>query len=107
MCAQLDVPRSSFYAWRTRVGTLTYSAARREELKERIKAIYQKYKGTYGCRRIAAELNGENCEVSVGSVAKVMSELALAGIQRKADQRTTVRDEEDCAVRALVGRNFG
>ena len=106
MCAQLDVPRSSFYAWRTRVGTLTYSAARREELKERIKAIYQKYKGTYGCRRIAAELNGENCEVSVGLVAKLMRELALAGIQRKAYKRTTVRDEDACTFPDLLGRNF-
>ena len=103
MCTQLGVPRSSFYAWRQRVGTVSDSAAPRKELKGLIMEIYRKFKGVYGCRRIAAELNGDNVEVSVGLVAKLMRELGIAGVQPKAYKRTTVRDEDACTFPDLLG----
>lgn len=105
MCAQLGVPRSSFYAWRKRVGTLSDSAARRQELKVLIQGIYDDHKGAYGSRRIAAELNAQGHPASVGLVAKLMRELGIAGIQRRAYRRTTVRDEGACTFPDLLGRD--
>lgn len=106
MCDQLNVARSSFYAWRARVGVITESQARRAELKTHINGIYHEFKGTYGCRRIAAELSARGHEASVGLVAKLMSEDGLAGIQRKAYKRTTVPDTRAQTLPDLLGGVF-
>jgi putative transposase len=55
MCRMLGVARSSFYAWRNQAETVT--AARRRGLAARIERIFTDSRGTYGCRRVAAELN--------------------------------------------------
>ncbi len=57
MCQQLAVPRSSYYAWVQRVGTVTATAARRARLAEQIRACFEGSRRTYGCRRITAELS--------------------------------------------------
>lgn len=67
MCALLGVPRSSFYAWRHRVETAT--VVRRQELGGHIARIFERSRQTYGCRRVAAELNREGHPASVGLVA--------------------------------------
>ncbi len=54
MCRLLDVPRSSFYAWRTRVETPT--AARRRELAGHVRRGFDQSRQTSGCRRVAAQL---------------------------------------------------
>src|SRR5690625_7307903 len=101
MCEKLQVPRSSFYAWRQRVGVVTESQARREELKVLIQKIYKAHDGTYGCRRIAAELNGQGHPASVGLVAKRMRERGLAGIQPRSYKTSTVRGKAACRFSAL------
>ena|SRR5690625_2753782 len=93
MCAQLQVPRSSFYAWRDRVGTVTASQARREELKALISTEFARQRGTAGCRRIAAVLNEKGHPCSVGLVAALMRQMGLAAIQPRAWRRTTVPAE--------------
>jgi hypothetical protein len=75
MCRMLGVPRSSFHAWRHRAETVT--AARRRDLTARIERIFTASRGTYGCRRVAAELNREGRPASVGLVADLMRELGL------------------------------
>ena len=92
MCAQLQVPRSTFYAWRDRVGTMTATRARRQALKELIAAEFDRQRGTAGCRRITAALNANGTVCSVGLVADLMRELSLAAIQPRAWRRTTVRE---------------
>ena len=94
MCEQLHVSRSSFYAWRQRVGMVSESQARREDLKGHIVRIFHKFEKRYGCRRIAAELAGEGYPASVGLVAKLMRELGLVAIQPRAWRRTTISDED-------------
>lgn len=106
MCEQLNVPRSSFYAWRTRVGKVSASAARREELKVEIEQIYWEHNQTYGCRRITVELNARGHAASVGLVASLMRTLGLGGIQRKAYKRTTTRDEDAQVFPDLLGGAF-
>ena len=90
MCDQLQVRRSSFYAWRARVDTVTASQARREDLKAKIAAEFARQRRTAGCRRIAAVLNEDGTACSVGLVAALMREMGLAAIQPRAWRRTTV-----------------
>ncbi|WP_329439814.1 IS3 family transposase [Dietzia cinnamea] len=106
MCAQLGVPRSSFYAWRARAGQVTATQARREALKVEIQRIFDEQRGTAGCRRIAAILNDEGHPASVGLIADLMRELGLAAIQRKAYKRTTISDENAQVFTDKLGRDF-
>lgn len=94
MCQQLQVARSSFYAWRERAGKVTATQARREALKVEVTRIFAEQRGTAGCRRVAAQLNAEGHAASVGLVADLMRELGLAAIQPRAWRRTTIRGEQ-------------
>jgi transposase InsO family protein len=100
----LGVPRSSFYAWRNRVETPT--RARRRALAVEINRVFEDSRQTSGCRRIAAQLNREGIECSVGLVADLMRELGLRAVQPRAYKRTTVAREEPVESPDLIGRDF-
>lgn len=104
MCVLLRVPRSSFYAWRHRAETAT--AVRRRELAVLVAAAFEGGRGAYGCRRVAAQLNRDGHECSVGLVADLMRELALRACQPRAYKRTTVPGEQPVASPDLIGRDF-
>jgi putative transposase len=104
MCRLLQVPRSSFYAWRHQVETAT--AARRRELAVRVAEVFEAGRGAYGCRRIAAKLNRDGVPCSVGLVADLMREQGLRACQPRAYKRTTLRGEQPAAARDLIGRDF-
>ncbi|WP_425248463.1 IS3 family transposase [Auritidibacter ignavus] len=106
MCTQLEVARSSFYAWRARVGTTTDTEARREVLKVEIARIFDQQRGTAGCRRVAAQLNQEGFEASVGLVAELMRELGLKAVQKRAYKTTTVVDGRAQVFEDKLGRGF-
>lgn len=106
MCHQLDVARSSFYAWRARVGTLSAAQARRAALKDEVARVFTGQRGTAGCRRIAAELNQEGIACSVGLVADLMRELGLAAIQPRAWRRTTIRGTDAQVFTDLLDGDF-
>ena len=106
MCQKLDLPRSSFYAWRARVEVVTTSAARRKDLGEKIKQVFWDRRKVYGCRRIAAELNADGTPCSVGLVASIMRELGLVAIQPRAWKRTTTQGDCDHQIPDLIGRDF-
>jgi putative transposase len=104
MCALLDVARSTFYDWRKRVESPT--AARRRMLAEKIRKVFEDSRQTSGCRRVAAQLNRDGIECSVGLVADVMRELGLRAVQPRAYKRTTVPGEEPVESPDLIGRDF-
>jgi len=104
MCRMLDVPRSSFYAWRNRVETS--SVARRRELAVLITREFHDSRQTSGCRRVTAALNRRGHECSVGLVADVMRGLGLVAVQPRAYKRTTVPDEHAAELPDLIGRDF-
>lgn len=106
MCQKLDIPRSSFYAWRARVDVVTASAARREDLGGKIKLIFTDRRKVYGCRRITADLNAAGTPCSVGLVASVMREMGLVAIQPRAWKRTTTQGDCDHDIPDLIGRDF-
>jgi transposase InsO family protein len=100
----LHVPRSSFYAWRNRVETPT--AARRRQLARQVARVFDDSRQTSGCRRVAAQLNREGHECSVGLVADLMRELGLKAVQPRAYKRTTVPGEDPVESPDLIGRDF-
>jgi putative transposase len=104
MCRLLEVARSSFYAWRNRVETPT--AARRRLLAEHLQRVFADSRQTFGCRRVAAQLNREGHECSVGLVADLMRELGLQAVQPRAYKRTTISGEQPVQSPDLIGRDF-
>jgi putative transposase len=104
MCEQLAVPRSSYYAWCNRVETPTQ--ARRRELAVEIRRVFHDSRQTSGCRRVAAQLNREGNECSVGLVADLMRELGLKAVQPRAYKRTTVPGQDPVESPDLIGRDF-
>lgn len=106
MCRLLAVPRSSFYAWRAQAATETATEARRRELAVHVVRVFTAGRGTYGCRRVAAQLNREDHRCSVGLVADLMRELGLKACQPRAYRRTTVPGEAPVESPDLIGRDF-
>jgi putative transposase len=107
MCGLLTVGRSSYYDWVARAGTLSVTAARRAELGVKVKAVFEEFHQTYGCRRIARELNAAGVSCSVGLVADLMREQGLVAVQPRAYKVTTVPGEADEAMPPdLIGRDF-
>ncbi len=104
MCDLLGVARSSFYAWRGRIETATQ--ARRRQLAEHVRRVFNDSRQTSGCRRVAAALNREGIECSVGLVADLMRELGLKAVQPRAYKRTTLPGEEPVESPDLIGRDF-
>jgi transposase InsO family protein len=104
MCSMLGVARSSYYAWRNRTETPTQ--ARRRELAVEIHRIFDDSRQTSGCRRVAAQLNREGHECSIGLVADLMRELGLRAVQPRAYKQTTIPSHEPVETPDLLDRHF-
>jgi transposase InsO family protein len=104
MCQLLGVPRSSFYAWRSRAETAT--AVRRRQLAVQVQRVFEEHRQTYGCRRVAAQLNREGIACSVGLVADLMREQDLVAVQPRAFKTTTIPGEDPAGVPDLLDGDF-
>jgi transposase InsO family protein len=104
MCDLLGVARSSFYAWRNRVETPTQ--ARRRALAAQVQRVFDGSRQTSGCRRVAAQLNREGHDCSVGLVADLMRELGLQAVQPRGYRRTTIPGEQPVEAPDLLQRDF-
>ena len=104
MCRTLDVSSSGYYTWRTRPPS---ARARQDEaLTERIRAIHERSRGTYGAPRIHAELAAEGIHVGRKRVARLMRAAGLEGVSRRKGWKTTVRDRDARPAPDLVQRAF-
>lgn len=104
MCRLLGVSTSGYYAWCSRVVSEREQAD--AELSERVVAIHQRSRGTYGAPRVHAELASEGVLVGRKRVARLMRVAGLAGASRRRQFRTTVRDPHQRPAPDLVQRNF-
>lgn len=104
MCVWLEVSRSGFYEWRDRPASAT--ALRHEELKIKIKALFESFDGTYGYRRIHVELLRGGDDVGEEQVRALMRELGLVACQPRPYKTTTVAGAADPATPDLVCRDF-
>src|SRR5690554_1151121 len=77
LCRVLQVTRQGYYAWTKRPEGARANADR--ELREKVRAIYQQSRGTYGSPRILAALRHANIRVSKRRVERAMREEGLIG----------------------------
>ncbi len=104
MCRVLDVSSSGYYAWRERPPS---ARARKDEaLTERIRAIHERSRGTYGAPRIHAELAAEGIHIGRKRVARLMRAAGLEGVSRRKGWKTTERDRDARPAPDLVQRAF-
>src|SRR5699024_8848076 len=75
MCLWLAVSTSGFYDWLSRRQSPT--AARRQALAARVRHFFEASDGTYGYRRIHADLADEGTECSAELVRQIMRDEAL------------------------------
>ena len=104
-CRVLGVSRSGYYAWHGRAASARARAD--AALSERITAIHQTSRGTYGSPRVQAELRaaGERC--GRRRVARLMRQAGLRGCHgRRRHLRTTVPDRQAMPAPDRVERTF-
>ncbi len=104
MCRVLEVSTSGYYAWRKR--GLSRRAQQDAVLIERIQAIHERSRGTYGAPRIHAELKADGVNVGRKRVARLMRQAGLEGVSRRRGRKTTTRDEKAEPAPDLVEREF-
>jgi putative transposase len=105
MCAWLMVSTSGFYHWLSRPQSAT--AARRQVLTARVRHFFAASDGTYGYRRIHADLVEANTECSPELVRQIMRSEGLIACQPRPFRVTTEADAHAAAgMPDLVGRDF-
>lgn len=105
MCAWSAVSTSGFYDWLSRPTSAT--AARRQALTARVRHFFTASDGTYGYRRIHADLADEGTECSPELVRQIMRDEGLVACQPRPFRVTTDADAEAAAsMPDLVERDF-
>lgn len=105
MCGWLDVSRSGYYDWCKRPESAT--VRRREELKQFITHFFEVSDGTYGYRRIHADLAGHGVACGLELVRALMRELGLEPCQPKPWRPSlTVAGDTPHHIPDLVARDF-
>jgi putative transposase len=104
MARVLDVSRGGFYAW------LERGPSRRQirdsVLKTQIESAHTRSRGTYGPRRLQAELAAEKCQVGRDHISRLRKEMGLRCIQRRKYRITTDSKHDLQVAENLLGQNF-
>ncbi|WP_329142580.1 IS3 family transposase [Streptomyces sp. NBC_01456] len=105
MCDWLEVSRSGFYEWRSR--PLSATTRRREDLKLLITKSFEDSDGTYGYRRVHADLAAWGVACGPELVRDLMRELDLQACQPRPWRHSlTENDGRAGPIPDLVNRNF-
>ena len=104
MCAWIGVSKSGYYEWLDRRPSA--AARRRELLADKIRALFEAFGGTYGYRRIHAELLRAGEHVGAELVRRLMRELGLVPVQPRPFRTTTVPDPDAPETVDLLRRDF-
>jgi transposase InsO family protein len=104
MCAWLEVSRSGFYDWRFRPESAT--AKRQQRLALLIGRIFADSDGTYGYRRIAAQLARQGTVAGPELVRKLMRKLGLVACQPRPWRPVTTQQGQAGPIPDLVRRDF-
>jgi putative transposase len=101
-CRGLGVSESGYYAWRKR--PLSARAVRHAWLTDRIRAVHAASRGTYGARRVQAELVlGQAIRVGHQAVERLMRLASIQGISGRPRYR---KSAPHAAATDRVGRQF-
>ena len=104
MCRVLEVSSSGYYAWRKRQPSKRTQED--QQLRQKIRTIHERSRGTYGAPRIHAELADAGVHVGRKRVARLMRAENLRGVSRRKVQHTTQRKPGARPAPDLVQRNF-
>lgn len=104
MFVWMKVSSSGYYEWLHRPESAT--AARRGRLEIIIKWMFEDSDGTYGHRRIHAELARSGVQAGPELVRAVMRGLGLVACQPRPWRVTTVSDPDATPIPDLVNRDF-
>ena len=104
MCAWIGVSKSGYYEWLDRRPSA--AARRRELLSDKIRALFEAFGGTYGYRRIHAELLRAGEHVGAELVRRLMRALGLVPVQPRPFRITTVPDPDAPETVDLLRRDF-
>jgi len=104
LCRVLRVSRAGYYAWRQR--PLSARAVHDEALTALIGTSHTNSRGTYGVRRIHADLQASGRCVGYKRVRRLMRRAGLTGSRRGRRVRTTSSDPTAICAPNLVQRHF-
>ncbi|MCX4099241.1 IS3 family transposase [Nocardia sp. alder85J] len=104
MCRWVKVSRSGYYSWRNRESSAT--AQRREILAAEIRFCFEHSDGTYGYRRIHAQLARRGTVVDPETVRTIMRELGLVACQPRPWRPVTTVAGDAGDLPDLVRRDF-
>jgi putative transposase len=104
LCRVLEVSRSGYNAWRGR-GPSAH-ALEDNRLRTAIKAACKIGRGTYGSPRVWDELMSQEFKIGRKRVARLMREMALAGLPPRKYRATTDSDHEDPIAANVLDRDF-
>ena len=104
-CRVLEVSTSGYYEWRSRPAS--DRAWEQAHLMEQIRQVHAASYGTYGHRRVHAELVlGQGVHISRGRVERLMRCTGLQGVHRRRLSGCTRRDQAATPSDDLVERRF-
>jgi transposase InsO family protein len=111
LCRVLDVHRSGYTRWAGAAVRRAARAAQDAVLAEEIRDAHAASRGTYGVRRIDAEITARREAAGLGPVnrkrvERVMREQRIQGRHRRRRVVTTVPDPAASGIPDLVGRDF-
>jgi putative transposase len=101
-CALLEVSRAAFYDWVRHVPSPRL--CRNENLLEKIKAVHEDSRGTYGSPRVHAQLRKDGEVCGRNRVARLMQANGIVGRARRRFKRTTIPDPDAAGAVDLVKR---
>ena len=88
ICEALDVPRGTFYnhVLRNKRGESSYEK-RKEELRIRIREVYEESNQIFGAPKIAAVLQSEGIKTTKEYVRQLMREMGIESIRKRAKKQ--------------------
>jgi len=104
MCAWLDVSRSGYYDWKNREPSTM--ARRREMLEAEVRSAFEYSDGTYGYRRVHAELARRGTVIAPETVRRIMRDLDLVPCQPRPWRPVTTIAADAGDLPDLVRRDF-
>jgi transposase InsO family protein len=104
MCSWLEVSRSGFYEWRSRPESAT--ARRRDELRIYVRKAFDDSDGTYGHRRVWAQLARWGVRAGLELVRALMRDLGLVACQPRPWRPATTQQGAAGPIPDLVNRDF-
>ena len=104
MCRWAKVSLSGYHDWKTRPASAT--ARWRQRLGSRIAQLFQDSDGTYGYRRIHAELRRAGQQVDPQTVRSIMAERGLVACQPRRKGPVTTISSDAGTIPDLLHRDF-